>query len=127
MSRRATLPRNGTHQADTLLYGRMSRLTNRFSGIVIIGFVLIHVVVQALLHVEGWRETYSQHTWLYSIQNVPLVHAVLYFSIAFHTLYSLKLIAGDLGYTTHYRTSFYVITGISALFALREISRYAGL
>jgi succinate dehydrogenase/fumarate reductase cytochrome b subunit len=105
----------------------VSRLTNRFTGVVIVGFVLVHVIVQALLHVEGWRETFGQFAWLYAIQQMPVVHATLYFSIAFHTLYGLKLIAGDLGYTTDYRTSFHLIFGISALFALREIARYVGI
>src|SRR5690554_1854060 len=124
MSSRASLPRDGTHQADTLLYGRVSRLTNRFTGVFIIGFVLVHVVVQALLHVAGWREVFGGFAWLLAIQEMPVVHAALYFSIAFHTLYGLKLIAGDLGYTTDYRMSFHVIAGVSMLFPVREILRY---
>src|SRR5512138_1200137 len=127
MSGRTVRPRNGTHQADALLYGNLSRMINRLTGTVIVAFVLVHVVVQALLHVSGWREHFGQFAWLHSMQQWPFVHAILFFSIAFHTLYGLKLLAGDLGYATDYRKSFHVITTTSLLVSLRELARYVGL
>jgi len=65
--------------------------------------------------------------WLQALQEQNWVHAILFFCIAFHTFYGLKLFAGELGYSFHYKTAFWAIAGVSALFGLREVLRYAGI
>ena len=41
-----TIPRNSTHQADGLLYGRIARLLNRVAGVAVVVFVVVHVIAQ---------------------------------------------------------------------------------
>ncbi len=121
-----TLPRNSTRQAETWLIGDISRVLHRISGVVIILFVLVHVVVQSVVQVPQWESTRQAMPWLHALQNQNWVHAVLYFSIAFHSLYGLRLLLGDLGFSFDYRRSLWVISGVSAVFAMRELVRYAG-
>jgi len=123
----AILPRNSTRQADALRYGNIARLTNRITGVVIVGFVTVHVLVQAMVHSGWFGEAVARSQFLLDLQQVPLVHAILFFSIAFHTLWGMKLFLGDLGYVYHYKTSLFVVGGIASLFALREALRYVGL
>ena len=121
----ATLPRNTTRQAEGIQYGDVARTLHRFSGAVIILFVLVHVIVQAVRHVPLFAA--ANAPWLKTVQEQNWVHAILFFCIAFHTLYGLKLLAGELGFTIRYQTAFWGIAGVSALFALREMLRYAGI
>jgi succinate dehydrogenase/fumarate reductase cytochrome b subunit len=119
------LPRNTTRQAEGMLYGDVARTVHRLSGAVIILFVLVHVIVQALRHVPLLAT--GNAPWLQTLQAQNWVHAILFFCIAFHTLYGLKLLAGELGVNMRYQTAFWAIVGVSALFALREMLRYAGI
>ncbi len=123
----AMLPRNTTRQAEGIQYGDVARTLHRFSGAVIIVFVLVHVVVQAVRHVPMLALLNANAPWLQTVQQQNWIHAILFFCIAFHTLYGLKLLAGELGFTIRYQTAFWGIGGISALFALREVLRYAGI
>lgn len=127
MSTIATLPRNTTHQAEGPLHGNIARLLHRYTGAVIVLFVLVHVMAQAVLHVPTLASVKASAPWLAAVQSQHWVHAALYFSIVFHTLYGLKLLASELGMRIGYRTSLWAIVAISALFALREVLRYAGL
>ena len=127
MSTRQKLPRNTTLQADGLRYGDWARMTNRFTGIVIILFVLVHVVAQTVLHVPAFAGTKAQAPWLPALQNLPVIHAVLYFSIVFHTLWGFRLLLGDFGVRLGYRVSFLAVASVGCLFGLRELLRYAGL
>lgn len=122
---KATLPRNTTRQAEALQYGSVARTLHRLSGAVIIVFVLVHVIVQAVRHVPAFAA--ANAPWLQTVQSQNWVHAILFFCIAFHTLYGLKLLAGELGFNIRYQTALWGIVGISTLFALREIARYAGV
>jgi succinate dehydrogenase/fumarate reductase cytochrome b subunit len=121
----AVLPRNTTRQAEGMLYGDAARRLHRLSGAVIIVFVLVHVIVQAVRHVPMLAA--ANAPWLEALQAQNWVHAILFFCIAFHTLYGLKLLAGELGFNIRYQTALWGIAGISALFALREMLRYAGI
>ena len=122
---KATLPRNTTRQAEGMQYGDVARTLHRFSGAVIIAFVLVHVIAQAVRHVPVFAA--ANAPWLKTVQEQNWVHAILFFCIAFHTLYGLKLLAGELGFTIRYQTAFWGIVGVSSLFALREMLRYAGI
>ena len=121
----AALPRNTTRQAEGMLYGEAARILHRISGVVIIVFVLVHVIVQAVRYVPMFAA--ANAPWLQTMQEQNWVHAILFFCIAFHTLYGLKLLAGELGFRIHYQSAFWAIVGVSALFGLREVLRYAGI
>ena len=121
------LPRNTTRQAEGMLYGDVSRVIHRVTGAVIIAFVLVHVVVQTIMHVPAFAALKAGTPWLLPLQNQPWIHALLYFSIAFHTLHGLKLLAMELGVRVDYRLSLLFISSASVLCALREVLRYAGV
>ena len=123
----AVLPRNSTRQAEMWLVGDVARLLHPLCGTVILLFVLVHVVVQSIVHVPAWEGLRQSMPWLHALQNQNWVHAILYFSVAFHSLHGLRLMLGDLGLQFDYRRSLWITTGVSALFALREIVRYAGI
>ena len=123
----AVLPRNTTRQAERMLYGEVARRLHRVSGAVIIVFVLVHVAVQAVRHAPMFANANTAEPWLRALQEQNWVHAILFFCIAFHTLYGLKLLAGELGLRIPYQNAFWVIVGVSALFGLREVLRYAGI
>lgn len=123
----AALPRNTTRQAEAMLYGDVARRLHRASGAIIIVFVLVHLVVQAVRHVPMFATAKAAAPWLQPLQEQNWIHAILYFAIVFHTLYGLKLLAGELGFRTDYKTAFWVIAGVSGLVALREVLRYAGI
>ena len=121
------LPRNTTRQAEALLHGEVARMLHRITGAVIIIFVLVHVLAQTVLHVPAFASLKAGVRWLPVLQNQHWIHAGLYFSIVFHTLYGLKLLAGELGARLDYRSSLWTIVGVSTLFGLREVLRYAGI
>jgi succinate dehydrogenase/fumarate reductase cytochrome b subunit len=127
MSQGLTLPRNTTRQAEKPLHGNIARWLHRITGTVIALFVLVHVVAQAILHVPGFAAINAGMPWLPTVQSQHWVHALLYFSIAFHTLYGLKLIATELGWRLDYRTTLWSIVAVSALIGSREVLRYAGI
>ena len=127
MSQSLALPRNTTRQAEMPLYGDIARWLHRLSGGVIVAFVLAHVVVQSLMHVPMFAGVKASLPWLQALQSQHWVHAVLYASIAFHTLHGLKLLVTELGYRIDYRCSLWMIASVSALVALREVLRYAGI
>jgi succinate dehydrogenase/fumarate reductase cytochrome b subunit len=72
-------------------YGDVARTLHRFSGAVIIVFVLVHVIVQAVRHVPMFASANAAAPWLQTVQGQNWIHAILFFCIAFHTLYGLKL------------------------------------
>lgn len=127
MSRAATLPRNTTRQSQGLVHGQVARLLHRFTGTVIVLFVLAHVVVQAIRHAPALAALDARAPWLVPLQQQAWIHAILYFSIVFHTLYGIRLLAGDLGMRLHYRLSLWLIVGISLIPFLREMARYVGI
>ena len=121
------LPRNTTHQSEGWLVGDIARVLHRITGAVIIVFVLVHVVGQAALHAPAMAAMKSTAaTWLPVAQSQHWIHAILYFSLVFHTLYGLRLVASELGVRIDYRSSLWVIIGLSALVGLREVARYVG-
>jgi succinate dehydrogenase/fumarate reductase cytochrome b subunit len=123
----AVLPRNTTRQAETTRYGEIARVLHRISGAVIVVFVLAHVVVQAILHAPALASAKAAAPWLPALTTQHWIHAILYFSIVFHTLHGLRLLANELGARLDYRLSLWVICGLSAAVGLRELARYAGL
>lgn len=126
MSTALRLPRNTTRQADTYITGRVARTLNRACGMIVVAFVLVHIVAEAVLRIPALASVNAAIPWLPVVQNQPWIHALLYFCVAFHTLYGLKLLAGDVGLRVPARVSMWVIIGFSALFAIRELLRYAG-
>ena len=127
MSQGITLPRNTTRQAEKPLHGNIARWLHRITGTVIVLFVLVHVVAQTILHVPGFASIKAGMPWLPAVQSQHWVHALLYFSIVFHTLYGLKLLVTELGWRLEYRTALWSIVTLSALVGLREVLRYAGI
>ncbi|MGH8617506.1 MAG: hypothetical protein ACREUW_07415 [Burkholderiales bacterium] len=127
MSAAARLPRNTTRQTEVVQHGTIARVLHRITGSVIVVFVLVHVIAQSVLHVPAFAAMKAGAPWLPVVQNQPWIHALLYFSIVFHTLYGLKLLLTELGLRLGYRVSVWAIIAVSALFGLREVLRYAGL
>jgi succinate dehydrogenase/fumarate reductase cytochrome b subunit len=127
MSQGLVLPRNTTEQAEKPLHGNIARWLHRITGTVIVVFVLVHVIAQSVLHVPMMAGARASVPWLPVVQSQHWVHAVLYFSIVFHTLYGVKLLASELGLRLDYRNSLWSIVAVSALFGSREVLRYAGI
>ena len=127
MNQAIALPRNTTRQAEALLHGEIARILHRITGAVVVIFVLVHVFAKAVLHAPALASLKAGAPWLPVLQSQHWIHAVLYFSIAFHTLYGLKLLAVDLGARLDYRRSLWVIIGLSAVIGIREVLRYAGI
>lgn len=127
MSQGVTLPRNTTQQAEKPLHGNIARWLHRITGTVIVLFVLVHVVAQTILHVPAFLSLKTGMPWLPAAQSQHWVHALLYFSIVFHTLYGLKLLVTELGMRMEYRVTLWSIVALSALVGLREVVRYAGI
>lgn len=127
MSQGLTLPRNTTQQAEQPLHGNIARWLHRITGVVVVLFVLVHVVAQTILHVPAFEGIKAGMPWLKTVQSQHWVHALLYFSIVFHTLYGLKLFASETGIHMGYRAPLWSIVALSALVGLREVLRYAGI
>ncbi len=124
MSRSLALPRDTTRQADGLRHAEIARLLHRFTGAVLTVFVLVHVLVQMVRKVPAFAAWKAQAPWLEPLQQQPWIHAVLFVSVAFHTLYGLKLLAGELGMRIDHRRALWVIVALSLLPVLWELSRY---
>ncbi len=122
----AKLPRNTTRQAEGLLHGEISRILHRVTGTVIVVFVLVHVLAQGILHVPSLLSLKQSVPWLPAVQSQHWIHALLLFSIVFHTVYGLRLLAADLGLRMPYTASLWTTVAVSAVFGLREIARYGG-
>ena len=127
MSDGVTLPRNTTRQAEQPLHGNIARWLHRITGGMIVVFVLVHVIAQSILHVPGLAALKSGMPWLPAVQSQHWVHALLYFSIVFHTLYGLKLLVTEIGVRMDYRVTLWTIVSLSALVGSREVLRYAGI
>ena len=110
------LPRDTTRQAKGLVYGWLSKLINRVCGMFIAAFLAVHVGSLAIINVKALRPVLDILPWLAHIHEQGWFHvfyAFLFVALAFHTLYSLKLIAMDLGLRVHYRNSFWFICTLS--------------
>jgi len=118
VSRAIAIPRNTTRQAEGALVGNVARLAHRISGAIVVVFVLVHVVVQMIRHVPLFAPASAAMPWLEPLQHLVAVHALLYGAVAFHTLYGLRLMAGELGFASPYRGSLYVIGAASVAAAL---------
>lgn len=127
MNHSVRLPRNTTLQAETVLDGEVARVLHQATGVIIVVFVLVHVLAQAVLHVPALVSVKADMPWLPTVQKQHWIHAPLYFSVVFHALYGLKLLMVELGANLSYRASLWVIVGISAIVGMREILRYAGI
>jgi succinate dehydrogenase/fumarate reductase cytochrome b subunit len=110
------LPRDSTRQSTGLLYGALSKRLNRLAGTFIVAFVVVHVVglaivysgaLKPVLRLMPWLDGVNHQTWFHAI------YAVLFPAVVYHTVYSLKLIAMDLGLRIGYRWSFWTIVGLS--------------
>jgi succinate dehydrogenase hydrophobic anchor subunit len=110
------LPRDTTRQSQGLVYGWLSKLINRITGLIIVAFLAVHVGGLAIVHVDALRPVLNVVPWLADVHEQSwfnVFYAFLFVAITFHTLYSLKLIAMDLGIRVHYRSSFWVISALS--------------
>lgn len=123
----AALPRDTTHQSEGVLVGEIARVIHRVTGAVIIVFVVVHVIGQAALHAPLMAAMKPMAEAGYPVaQRQHWIHALLYASIVFHTLYGLRLVASEVGLRINYRSSLWGIIGISAVVAAREVVRYVG-
>jgi succinate dehydrogenase/fumarate reductase cytochrome b subunit len=121
------LPRNTTHQSEGWLVGEIARVLHRLTGAVIVVFVLVHTVGQAALHAPALAAMRpAASAWLPVAQSQHWIHAILYFSLVFHTLHGLRLIATELGARIDYRVSLWMTVALSTLVGLREVARYVG-
>lgn len=110
------LPRDTTRQSHGILYGPLSKRINRICGSFIVAFVVVHVVGLAVVHWSALKPILDAMPWLDGVNRRGWFHAVyalLFPAVVFHTLYSLKLVALDLGLRIHYRASFWTITALS--------------
>lgn len=122
-----TLPRDTTNQAHGILYGHLHRSINRWTGLIILAFVLLHIPLQAVVHVPALAGVKAQLPWLLEMQGSVAVTALLFGAITFHTLHGLKLIAMELGIMwVNYRQAFWVISGLSVAVMLLEVLRHVG-
>jgi succinate dehydrogenase/fumarate reductase cytochrome b subunit len=117
MTSQVAIPRNTTRQAEGLRVGQVARMLHRIAGTVVVAFVLVHVVVQAIRHVPPFAGARAAMPWLEPLQHLTLVHAVLFACVTFHTLHGLKLFAGDLGVRVPYRAALWVIVALSVVAA----------
>lgn len=116
LKRGPRLPLDSTRQGEGILYGHLSRTINRWAGVVIVTFLVIHVVGLAIVHVGLLSGILSWMPWLANVQYQTWFHAiyfVLFPAVAFHFLYTLKLVAMDVGLRVDYRKSFWVIAALS--------------
>lgn len=127
MSNVKVLPRDTTRQAEGLLHGYIAHTLHRVTGAIIVIFVLLHMIAQAVLYVPVFASIKAGAPWLPVVQAQHWVYAILYFSIVFHTLYGLMLLISELGVRIEYRASLWSIVSVSALFGIREALRYAGI
>lgn len=107
------LPRDTTRQSQGVLYGRWSKRINRICGSLLVLFLIVHVVGLAVVYWDALRPVLDVFPWLEGVNERTWfrgVYAVLFPAIAFHTLYSLKLIAMDFGLRINYKVSFWVIS-----------------
>lgn len=123
---RARLPRDTTAQAKGLRYGHAHKRLNRWAAIVILAFLLLHLLGQASVRVELLAGLGTAVPFLSRLQHEPAVRAVLFASIAFHFLHSLKLIAMDLGLRVGYRKALWTVSAVSVVVFVRELASYAG-
>lgn len=118
------LPRDTTRQSETLLYGVLAYRMNRWSGLLIIAYLSLHLLGQAVLRVGELREFLPTFAFLSVFQYWPWVRALLFASITFHFFYGLNLIALDLGARVKYRMSFWTISVLAVLSAVWELLPY---
>jgi succinate dehydrogenase/fumarate reductase cytochrome b subunit len=125
MSRaKISLPRVTTRQSETMLYGAVASRINRWSGIMILAYLSLHLVGQAILNVREFRGLFSVLGFLAVFQYEPWVRAILFSSIMFHLLFGVYLIALDLGVRLRYRISILAITALATLTAIWELLPY---
>jgi succinate dehydrogenase hydrophobic anchor subunit len=118
------LPRDTTRQSEMLLYGALAYQMNRWSGILILAYLSLHLVGQAVLNVQELRGLIPAFGFLGIFQYQPWVRAVLFAAITFHLFYGLNLIALDLGARLKYRTTLLAISALAILNAVWELLRY---
>ena len=127
----ARLPDDGTRQAEGILYGALGRQLNRWTGAFILGFVVVHVINEATLRLEPLpaflKEIHSLDREVWAKASLHVIEGALYTSIAFHSLYGVKLIALDLGVRleTRYRVTFWVIAALALVPGLWQVVQIA--
>ncbi len=115
------LPRDSTRQAEGLLLGEIGRVLNRWSGLVILAFVAVHVVGQAALRVDALYPLLTVAPLLASFQGDAWVRALLFASATYHSLYGARLIALELGARLSQRGSLVTTIAAALAVALREV------
>lgn len=114
------LPRDSTRQVEGLLLGEIGRVLNRWSGLVILAFVAVHVVGQAALRADALYPLLTVAPLLASLQLDVWVRALLFASAAYHSLYGARLIALELGARLSQRGSLVTAIVAALAVALRE-------
>ena len=120
---KSILPRDTTRQSEMPLYGELARTLNRWSGLIILFYLVLHLLGQAGL---TWSRTPSGFGYLAFFQYVPWVRSVLFSAITFHFVYGLNLIALDLGTRIDYRISFLTISAFAIFTGIWEARHYIG-
>ena len=123
-SGRLKLPRDSTRQAEGLLYGRLNKTLNRWAGLVILLFLVVHLIGVASVRTDVFSGISELAPWLVGVHQSTWVRAVLFTAIAFHFLHSLKLVLMDLGMRVSYRSAFWTIVTVSGVVFLLEVSNY---
>lgn len=113
------LPRDSTRQAEGILYGAVGRQLNRWTGIYIVGFVVVHVINEATLRIQPRPDVlvalHALDVEVWARAALHSIEGLLYFAVGFHFLYGLKLIAMDLGARLDVRTTFWGIVALAAI------------
>ena len=117
------LPRDTTRQSERLLYGDFARILNRWSGILILIYLAMHLLGQGA---QALNVPFPASTFLAFFQYLPVVRAILFAAIAFHFFYGVNLIALDLGTRIDYRVSFLAILALAILTAIWQVRQYIG-
>lgn len=121
------LPRDTTRQSRSILYGPLSKRINRICGSFIVAFVVVHVVGVAVVYWSALKPVLDLMPWLDGVNHrgwFRAVYALLFPAVVFHTVYSLKLVAMDLGLRIHYRASFWTISALSVAAGLWGVFGY---
>lgn len=119
------LPRDSTRQAEGMLYGAVARQMNRWTGLYIAGFVVVHVINEATLRIQPRPDVLvALHALDAQLAVRALLHSIeglLYFAVGFHFLYGVKLMAMDLGARPDARLSFWSIVAVCAIPAIWQV------
>jgi len=101
-----------THEAGTLAW-----LLHRFTGIVIVAYLVLHIhsVTEAAFN----EQSFDDLLVLYSSPLFLLMDLLLFAAVSFHTLNGIRVMAFDFGYgVKRQREIFYAMLGLTVIFVV---------